>query len=295
MNRANLRSRIRCKLLCTCVGSTSPKHFFVLKSVNQAYFWFVLFTEFFFEKTKNNKTFQKATLDDVEDGDVAPSAGGTRHHDVLGLQQAPHHIQHRGLAHRGGSSGVGQGSVPMTQMRVRGEREREREREKREREKRERERRRRRRERREEKKIAQEPGHEKVASRGGDQARHEADEVIVHVARVAQSGGRGGHHRAHEAVRVFEGGRIDVQAIHRDAVQSGVVQHHHAIRVQSEALERKHGVVRLHHDLTLVCGEHAVSLDQLLGIAIVESLQQIRAAARARSSRDGVSHHEPFE
>lgn len=41
-------------------------------------------------------------LDDVEDGDVLaqlmlPGPVVRRHHDVLGLQQAPHHIQHRGL------------------------------------------------------------------------------------------------------------------------------------------------------------------------------------------------------
>ncbi len=44
-------------------------------------------------------------LDDVEDADVArvlavALARVLRHHDVLGLQQPPHHVQHRRLAHR---------------------------------------------------------------------------------------------------------------------------------------------------------------------------------------------------
>ena len=33
------------------------------------------------------------------------------------------------------------------------------------------------------------PCHEEVAARGGDKGGHEADEVVVHIARVAQCGG----------------------------------------------------------------------------------------------------------
>lgn len=36
-------------------------------------------------------------------------------------------------------------------------------------------------------------GHEEVAARGGDERGEDADEVVVHVARVAEGGCRGGH------------------------------------------------------------------------------------------------------
>ncbi len=39
-------------------------------------------------------------LYDIENRDVAAFARGRRHHDVLCLQQTPHHVKHSGLAHR---------------------------------------------------------------------------------------------------------------------------------------------------------------------------------------------------
>ena len=47
--------------------------------------------------------FNKSYLDDVEDGDIAvfvhPVLGGPRaDHHILGLEQAPHHVEHRRLS-----------------------------------------------------------------------------------------------------------------------------------------------------------------------------------------------------
>ena len=50
-------------------------------------------------------------LDDVQDGDVDAAARGAGHHDVLCVEQAPHHIQHRGLLDGGHLSVDRQGCV----------------------------------------------------------------------------------------------------------------------------------------------------------------------------------------
>lgn len=113
------------------------------------------------------------SLDDVEDGDVAvarlplPPRG---HHHVLGLQEPPHHIQHCGLPH---ASNLRQSSVnpiyntttvektktktsTVTHRLVSGQRC-----------------------------VA---GHEEVEAGCRDEGRNEADQVVVHVAGVAQGG-----------------------------------------------------------------------------------------------------------
>lgn len=55
--------------------------------------------------------------------------------------------------------------------------------------------------------------HEKVAPRCRNQRGHQPDQVVVHVARVPQGGGRGGHDRADNGVQLPHGGVGDAQAI----------------------------------------------------------------------------------
>ena len=46
-----------------------------------------------------------------------------------------------------------------------------------------------------------------------------------------------------QGVRLREGRVLELQAVHRDAVQRGVVQHHHGVRVERQALQGQHRVV----------------------------------------------------
>ncbi len=55
--------------------------------------------------------------------------------------------------------------------------------------------------------------HEEVTPGCGNQRCHQPDEVIVHVARVPQGGGRGGHNCADDGVKLPHGGVGDAQAI----------------------------------------------------------------------------------
>ena len=50
-----------------------------------------------------------------------------------------------------------------------------------------------------------------------------------------------------------------MQPLHRDPVQGGVVQHHHGVRVQRQALQGEQAVVGLHHHIAglVLVGEHA--------------------------------------
>lgn len=54
-----------------------------------------------------------------------------------------------------------------------------------------------------------------------------------------------------------------------------------AISIQNESFECQDRVVRLHDDVRrfLLIREHGVSLDQFLGVAVIQSLQQVRAHA----------------
>lgn len=53
-----------------------------------------------------------------------------------------------------------------------------------------------------------------------------------------------------------------MQALHGYPVQGCVVQDHHGIRIQSQALEREQGVVGLHHHIAGLglIGEHTASM-----------------------------------
>ena len=90
-------------------------------------------------------------------------------------------------------------------------------------------------------------GHEVVESGRGDERGDEPDEVVVHVARVAQGRRRRRHDRRDELVDLSEGGVFDVQAFAGDAIQRRVVEDDHAIRVLRQTLQRQDRVVRLHH------------------------------------------------
>ena len=82
--------------------------------------------------------------------------------------------------------------------------------------------------------------------------------------RVAQGGGGGGHDGGHQRVGlVHGGGRLIMQALHRDAIQRCVVQHHDRVGVQGQALHGQHGVVGLHHHVAaralVLVGKHAAA------------------------------------
>ena len=105
-------------------------------------------------------------------------------------------------------------------------------------------------------------GHEEVEARRGDEGRDEADEVVVHVARVAQRGRRRRHDGRHQRVDLRERRRLDVQPVGGDAVQRRVVQHDDAVGAQRQPLQRQQRVVRLHHHVARLVQvrEHAVRL-----------------------------------
>lgn len=63
-----------------------------------------------------------------------------------------------------------------------------------------------------------------MASRRGYQTRHQTDQIIVHVARVAKRGGGRRHDGRDELVGLCKGGVLDVQAVCEDLVEGGVVQ-----------------------------------------------------------------------
>jgi hypothetical protein len=139
--------------------------------------------------------------------------------------------------------------------------------------------------------------HEEVAARDGYQARDDADEVVVHVARVAQRRRARGQHRRDELVRLLEGRLLDVHAVAGDAAQRAVVEHDDRVGVFGQPPHREHAVVRLHDDVTgqLRVREHAVRLDQLLGEAVVEALEQEAAHSRPGAASNRMQQHEALQ
>lgn len=109
----------------------------------------------------------------------------------------------------------------------------------------------------------------------------DADQVVVHVSRVAQGCRRGGHDGGHEGVGLRDGGDGDFEAVDGDPIESGVVEDHDGVCVLCEALQREQGVVGLHDDVAgfVLVWEHGVGLDDLFGKAIVEALEQVGARA----------------
>ena len=80
--------------------------------------------------------------------------------------------------------------------------------------------------------------------------------------RVAQRGGGRSHDGGHQAVGLAERRVGDVQALDRDAIERGVIQHDHRVRVEREPLERQHAVVGLHHHVArlVLVWEHAARI-----------------------------------
>ncbi len=65
--------------------------------------------------------------------------------------------------------------------------------------------------------------------------------------RISEGSGRRRHHSANECICLRGGGISNLQALHSDAVQCGVVNNHHTVRVENQSLHGENGVVRLHH------------------------------------------------
>ena len=55
--------------------------------------------------------------------------------------------------------------------------------------------------------------HEEMASRCRDECGYNADEVIVHIARVAESSCGGGHDGRDELIGLLEGRFLDVESV----------------------------------------------------------------------------------
>lgn len=87
-----------------------------------------------------------------------------------------------------------------------------------------------------------------------------------------------------------------MQAICCDAIQSCVIQNHHAIRTARQSPQSEQGVVRLHHNVAnlVLIGEHTVGLHQFLGEMVGEALHYVGAHARASSTGNWVAEHETF-
>ena len=114
-----------------------------------------------------------------------------------------------------------------------------------------------------------------MKARGGNERRHEAYQVVVHVAREAEGVGGRGHDGRDERVDLCDRRAVRVQPLRRDAIERRVVQHDHCVGIQREPLEGEQRVVRLHDDVAavLVVGEDRVRLDQLLREVVVDRLE----------------------
>ena len=118
--------------------------------------------------------------------------------------------------------------------------------------------------------------HQEVEPGGGDEGGDQTDQVVVHVAGVAE--GRGGHRHdgRHQLVDLGQGGVADVESVRGDPVEGGVVQNNDTICRLSQSLQCQDGVVRLDHyirdvshgvvSFVFLVGKHAVGLNKLLRI-----------------------------
>jgi hypothetical protein len=98
-------------------------------------------------------------------------------------------------------------------------------------------------------------------------------------------------------VGLLERRLLDVHPVAGDAPQRAVVEHDDRVGVLREPAHGQHAVVRLHDDIAgeLRVREDGVRLDQLLGKAVVEALEQEAAHAGARAAGDRVQQHEALE
>jgi hypothetical protein len=140
-------------------------------------------------------------------------------------------------------------------------------------------------------------GHEEVAFRGGDEGGEDGHQVVVHVARVAQGGGAGGHDGGDELVGLLEGGLLQVQAVGGNVGEGAVVEDDDRVGVLGEAAHGEDAVVGVDDDVARVggVGEDGVGLDDLFGEAVVEALEEERTQAGAGTAGDGVQQHEALE
>lgn len=84
-----------------------------------------------------------------------------------------------------------------------------------------------------------------------------------------------------------------MQTVRTDSRERLVVEHDDRVRVVHEALETEERIVRLHDDVwRRGIRKHRVRLDELLGVAVVEALEDVRAQPRARPAGDRVQEHE---
>lgn len=87
--------------------------------------------------------------------------------------------------------------------------------------------------------------------------------------RISESGGRGCHDGGHKRVGLRDGGIVDVQPLHGDAIEGRVIQHHHRISIQRQALQGEQGVVGLDHHIARLAlvWKHAALHRVLLSLA----------------------------
>jgi hypothetical protein len=78
----------------------------------------------------------------------------------------------------------------------------------------------------------------------------------------------------------------DMQPITRNPGQRRIIQHHHTVRILGQSLQTQHAVIRLHNHIRhlLVIWKHRVSLNQFLGVPIIQPLQQKGTQSRSCTS-----------
>ena len=74
--------------------------------------------------------------------------------------------------------------------------------------------------------------------------------LVVKQTWVSESGCGGSHDSRHQGVGFTEGWVGHMQPLNCNAIQGGVVQDHHSISIQGQALEGQQGVVRLNYNIT---------------------------------------------
>lgn len=133
---------------------------------------------------------------------------------------------------------------------------------------------------------------QEMAPRRRDQTRYNTDEIVMHVARIAQCRGGSGHDGADETVGLLERGFLDVECICCNPAQGAIVEDDHRIRVLRKSAERKKRVVRLHYHVSCVFAngvwEDGVSLYELFGEAIIEAFEEEGAESRSCPAGDGM-------